>query len=346
MTRMRRRVLLLAGLLLLPAGVAGAAGHALPPAPGVQLPPGYGAELFARGLTHPTAMAYGPDGRLYVTEDDGRIASLRSGARIPHQLAHDLGVPLGLVWKGQQLFVSTTGKLLRFTLRDGALTGEHALLSHLPNREHQQDNVVLAPDGRLYLGSGSTCDVCVEKDARSAAILSVRPDGTGLRVEAHGLRNPYGLAFGPGGALYATVNGADHLDRPGDPEPAEMLVRVKRGARYGWPRCWPSVATHSLHGPCAGVTKPVAYLEPHSSADGLVFWRGAAYVAEWGTYFGTRFGRVVVRIHLAADGRAGPHGVSVFARGIAHPLALAVDPQGALLVADWQTGRIFRIRKT
>jgi glucose/arabinose dehydrogenase len=93
------------------------------------------------------------------------------------------------------------------------------------------------------------------------------------------------------------------------------------------------------------VTKPAAYLEPHSSADGLVFWRGDAYVAEWGTYYGNRYGRVVVRIRLGADGRAGRHDVSVFARGIAHPLALAVDPQGALLVADWQTGRIYRISK-
>jgi glucose/arabinose dehydrogenase len=341
----RRRVLLLCGLLLLPGGVAGAAGRALPPAPGIHVPPGYRVELFARGLTHPTAMAYGPEGRLYVTEDEGRIASLRSGARVPHQLARNLGHPLGLAWHGKDLFVSTNGRLVRLTLRDGALTHEQTILRHLPNFEHQQDNVVLGPDGRLYIGSGSTCDQCKEKDPRSATIFSVRPDGTGLRVEARGLRNPYGLVFGPHGVLYATVNGADKLDRPGDPEPAEMLVRVRRGANYGWPDCWPSAKTLTLHGACSGVTPPIAYLEPHSSADGVVFWRGDVYIAEWGTYFGTRFGRRVVRVHLGADGRAGRRDVSVFARGIAHPLALAVDPQGALLVADWQTGGIYRIRK-
>ena len=37
-------------------------------------------------------------------------------------------------------------------------------MSGLPFGEHQQDNVVLGRDGRLYLGNGSTCDVCVEKD--------------------------------------------------------------------------------------------------------------------------------------------------------------------------------------
>jgi glucose/arabinose dehydrogenase len=171
----------------------------------------------------------------------------------------------------------------------------------------------------------------------------VRPDGTGLRVVASGLRNPYGLAVQPGtNRLYATVNGRDKL---GKWEPAETVVLVKQGARYGWPGCWGLWAHHRLAGSCRGVMPPVAYLEPHSSADGLVFWRGDAYVAEWGTYYGNRFGRVVVRIHLAADGRARPGDVSVFARGIAHPLALAVDPHGALLVADWQTGRIYRISK-
>src|SRR3712207_8105054 len=47
---------------------------------------------------------------------------------------------------------------------------------------------------RLLLGSGSTCNACREDDRRSAAILSVRPDGSGLRVVATGLRNPFGLA--------------------------------------------------------------------------------------------------------------------------------------------------------
>jgi glucose/arabinose dehydrogenase len=101
----------------------------------------------------------------------------------------------------------------------------------LPFGEHQQDNVVVGPDGRLYVGSGSTCNACAEADPRSAAILSVEPDGSDLRVVAHGVRNPYGLAFQPGtGVLYASVNGVDYLDKPGDPEPADTLVRVQDGA--------------------------------------------------------------------------------------------------------------------
>ena len=108
----------------------------------------------------------------------------------------------------------------------------------LPYGRHQQDTIVAGPDGRLYLGSGSTCDACVESDPRSAAILSFRPDGSDLRVVATGLRNPYGLVFA-NGSLYATVNGRDDL---GKNEPAEMVVRIRRGADYGWPSCWPGYA--------------------------------------------------------------------------------------------------------
>ena len=102
-------------------------------------------------------------------------------------------------------------------LRGGRIVGRRAILSGLPYGRHQQNNVVLGRDGRLYLGSGSTCDVCVERDPRSASVLSVRPDGRGLRAVARGLRNPFGLAIQPStGRLYASVNGQDNLPDPSD----------------------------------------------------------------------------------------------------------------------------------
>jgi glucose/arabinose dehydrogenase len=92
--------------------------------------------------------------------------------------------------------------------------------------------MVSGRDGRLYLGSGSTCDACRERDRRSAAVLSLRTDGRDLRVYATGLRNPFGLAVQPGtGRLYATVNGQDNLDIKRDPEPADTLVVVRRQIR-------------------------------------------------------------------------------------------------------------------
>ena len=85
------------------------------------------------------------------------------------------------------------------------------------------------------------------------------------------------------------------------------------------------------------MTRPVAYLEPLSSADGIVSWRGDLFVAEWGEYLSDRHGRRVVRIRRGK--------VSRFATGFSHPLALAVGPSGDLLVADWGRGVIYAIAK-
>jgi glucose/arabinose dehydrogenase len=229
-------------------------------------------------------------------------------------LVRKLRTPLGLAWRGRTLFVSEQGLLERFTLRGGRLVDRRVVVKSLPFGRHQQDNVVLGRDGRLYWGSGSACDACRERNPRSATILSLRPDGTDLRIYARGLRNPDGLAFQPGtGRLYASVNGQDELGTARDPEPAEMVVVARRGGFYGWPRCWPNARTLSLSGSCRGVSKPAAYLEPHSSADGVAFYtgrsfprgyRGNLFVAEWGEYLTAHFGRRVVRVELRSNGTA------------------------------------------
>ena len=141
-----------------------------------------------------------------------------------------------------------------------------------------------------------------------------------------------------------SVNGQDKLGTKQRPEPAEGVVLVRDGAFYGWPRCWPSYTKKRLAGRCRGVTAPVAYLEPHSSADGIAFWRGDLFVALWGQYLSNRHGRKLVRVELKADGSA--KRTTTFARGFDHPLALVVDPRGGLLVADWGRGVIYRIQST
>jgi glucose/arabinose dehydrogenase len=318
---------------LVAAGSAGARIH---------VPHGFRASVAARGLTHPTAMAFGPDGRLYVSEDVGAVVAVDLRTRRVRPFVHGLPVSLGLVWRGRTLFVSVSGGIRSYRLRRGVATTARTIVSGLPYRLHQQDNVVVGRDGRLYLGSGSTCDVCRERDRRSAAILSVQPDGSDLRVVASGLRNPYGLAVEPRtGRLFVSVNGQDSL---GDSEPAESVVVVRPGANFGWPRCWPSRRLLRLVGSCRGVTPPVAYLEPHSSADGMAFWRGDLYVAEWGQYDSNRHGRKLVRIRLDRRGLPRARVASTFATGFDHPLALAADRRGDLLVADWGPGTIYRIR--
>ena len=160
------------------------------------VPPGYTVTTLATGLEHPTALAFGPDRRLYVAQDGGTIVRIERGR--PRIFARRLVVPLGLLWRGRTLYVSQQGRVDAL----GPGGRRRTVLSGLPYGRHQQDAIVAAPDGRLYLGSGSTCDVCRERDRRSATILSFRPDGSDLSVVATCLRNPYGLAF-HGRSLYA-----------------------------------------------------------------------------------------------------------------------------------------------
>jgi glucose/arabinose dehydrogenase len=327
---------LVASFVLVPAAWA--------PTVKVVVPAGFRVSTFAAGLEHPTAMAWGPDGRLYITQDTGKLVVAPRGSRKPVVVARGLRTPLGLAWLEQDLYVSEQGRLSRFALQGSALGGRSTVVRGLPFGRHQQDNVVVGPDGRLYLGSGSTCDACREKDRRSATVVSLRPDGSDVRVVARGLRNPFGLAFQPRtGRLYASVNGQDEIGTKANPEPAESVVVVRQGAFYGWPRCWPSYRLRKLAGRCRGVTRPAAYLEPHSSADGIAFWRGDLFVALWGEYLSNRHGRRLVRLKLGANGKATR--VTEFARGFDHPLALAVDKSGSLLVSDWGRGIIYRISR-
>jgi glucose/arabinose dehydrogenase len=313
-------------IVVLFALVLGGASNA---APRIRVPAGFRVEVYASGLEHPTAMAWSRRGRLYVTEEGGAVVSVSPGSSKPRVEARGFATPLGLVWARGALYVSAQGTLWRISGRR-----KHVVLGKLPFGEHQQDNVVLGPDGRLYLGSGSTCDACRERSRLSATILSVRPDGSDLRVVARGLRNPYGLAF-DGDRLYVSVNNRDKV-----PSPAETIVGIRPGRFYGWPACWANWRRRALVGRCAGVTQPLAYLEPHSSADGMAFWHHRLFVAEWGQYYAHTAGRRIVE--LVPHGRTWRH--RVFASGTPHPLALVRDRRGdALLVADWQQGVIYRI---
>jgi glucose/arabinose dehydrogenase len=301
---------------------------------GIRVPAGYKVEVYASGLDAPTAMAFGPGNKLYVTQESGEVVTVTRGSKRPKVILRGFRSPLGLTWFQGTLVVSTQGTLWR--VRGGQRA---AIVKNLPFKLHQQDNVVVWR-GRLYFGSGSTCNACAERSKLSAAVLSVGLDGRGLRVVASGARNPFGLAVDPGSnRLYVSVNGRDDLGRG---EPAEGVYEVRQGRRFGWPACWPSYAKKRLAGSCRGVTPPLAYLQPHSSADGMAFWDGDLYVAEWGQYLSNRAGRKVTRVQL----RPGkPALVSTFASGFSHPLAVAVDPEGALLVADYGRGVIYRISR-
>ena len=340
---------------LLTAMSANAAAAALVPAgAGINAPPDIRAEVWAQ-LPSPTAFAVDQRGRVWATtsrrspQPDGAVYVITRQGRPATPVITGLSRPLGLVWRGGELFVSSFGRVDAYSrLKGFTFTRRRTVLTGLPagtGAAHQNDGLAVGPRGRLWLGIGAQCNACAPTSPLEAAIVSFLPSGKGLRVEARGLRNPYGLAFIPNtNVLLATDNGRDDL---GPDLPAEELNRIVPHMHYGYPDCW-----NQGDAPCAGTVAPLAQLAPHASADGLAILSGtwgrrygtSAFIAEFGSTKQPPTGHDVVRVALRQRRDGTWVGTATqFATGFTNPLAVAVSPRG-FFVGDWTTGTVYRLR--
>lgn len=139
---------------------------------------------------------------------------------------------------------------------------------------HLTRTLSFAPNGRLYVSVGSSCDACVEKEKVRASIISMNPDGSDEREIARGLRNAVGLRV-IGENVFATNQGVDHL---GLYKPDETFYALKEGTDYGWPYCYSSKgriykdAKFKRAVGCKAVPAPYAYFPAHSSALGFDYF--------------------------------------------------------------------------
>lgn len=334
------------------------------------VPPGFVANVAARGLSGPRFLAFGADSRLYVAESganrivaladrdsDGESDSVEAfadGVPSPHSVAwHDgalyVGVPTGVIE-------------LKDADGDGKSDSRRTVVAGYPTDGHSTRTVLFLADGRMLVSVGSSCNVCEESDVRRAGIVVY--DGaaaTGEKLFARGLRNAVGLAIEPhSGALWATNNGRDWL---GDDLPPDTVNIVREGSDFGWPRCHAGDIVDPEYGGdagCAGVDAPALKLPAHSAPLGLAFYtgttfppayRGDLFVAFHGSWNRSEpTGYKVVRVPMEKGRPAGP--VEDFATGFAdleagrvlgRPVGLAVGPDGALYVSDDKGGFIYRI---
>jgi glucose/arabinose dehydrogenase len=318
--------------------------------------PGFALTVLASGLSWPTSMTYGPDQRLFVSQRSGEILVLddtdgdQQVDRV-QTFANGFNEPLGLAFRGTDLYVSSRGKVTRLQDLDHNDVADvrQEIITGLPSGQeiswHANNNLVFGPDGKLYFGLGSTCNQCIESDPRSATIMRYNADGTGEEIYATGLRNVYDLAFHPeDGTLWAPENSLNGLSTTLPPDELNLIIK---GGDYGWPDCWGSGGGTN----CAGTMPPIVELEAHASADGITFYTGNQFpdsfrnnlfIAEYGSPGGVG-GHKVVRVQVASTA-AGYHAtVSDFIVNITSPLDVIVAPDGALLIADHIEGTIYRV---
>jgi glucose/arabinose dehydrogenase len=298
---------------------------------------GLHATKYASGLTHAAAFAFDTSGRLWVataayddTGLDGVYVVPKTGAS-PIEVITGVHTPLGLLWHDGVLYVSSHERVDAYEQFDGTKFASSRTVVTLPAGVGENNGLAWSADGRILLGISAPCDACTPSSEYSAAIVSFRPDGSDLRVDASGIRAPIGLAYRPGtDDLFVTMNQRDDL---GAATPGDWLAVVRDGDDWGFPDCYGQSSRA-----CAKTPEPVAVLDKHAAVSAITFLDGDAIVAEWAT------GKVL-RISLTRDASTGSYrsDTSTYLTGIKNPVAVATGPDGALYAGDWSTGVVYRI---
>ncbi|MCI0548303.1 MAG: PQQ-dependent sugar dehydrogenase [Candidatus Rokubacteria bacterium] len=348
--------------------------HAQPPAPAaakdipldkVKLPPGFSISLWASGLSNARVMTWGAQGTLFVSSRvAGNVYAVvdRGGSREVKTIAKGLNLPNGVAFKDGTLYVAEVSRITKLEGIEDKLDNPPAaqvVIDTLPkDLPHGWKYLSFGPDGKLYFNIGAPCNICVPPETH-ANIVRINTDGSGLEYVARGVRNSVGHAFHPvTKELYFTNHARDWM---GDEEPNDTLHHVtKPGAHFGFPYCHQGDILDPEFGrgrSCSEFSAPILKLGPHVAANGIHFYAGSmfpaeyksrAFIAQRGSWNRTQLSGFRVMMVTLAPGR--PPRYEVFAEGWAQdgkfwgrPVYVEEMRDGSLLVADDYTGAIYRV---
>jgi glucose/arabinose dehydrogenase len=301
-------------------------------------------EVVARGLEVPWALAFAPDGRLFVTERPGRLRVIKDGRLDPTPLAMIAVAAVGeagLMGLALDPAFATNGhvyicytastaprllggglinRVVRLTVRGAGADAERVLLDNLPGASiHDGCRLKFGPDGKLYVTTGDAAEPRLSQrmDSLAGKILRLNPDGSvppdnpfpGSPIYSLGHRNPQGIAWNGAGRLFAAEHG---------PSGHDEVNRILPGRNYGWPDV-------------AGKGGEPRYVDPLLES-GSDTWAPSGIAALGSDLFvaGLR-GRRLLRIRLRAE--ASVAGVEALLAGTYGRLRdVVVGPDGALYV--------------
>jgi len=329
---------------------------------------GQGLRGVVMGLVMRRAGAAAPSANRITLLRDSRgtgVADVRS------VLLEGLNAPFGMALVGTDLYVANTDAILRFPYTPGLtqITASGVTVVKLPAgpiNHHWTKNLIASADGRkLYVTVGSNSNVAergmaAEKDR--AAIWEIDIASGKHRVYAMGLRNPNGLAWSPGGALWTVVNERDEL---GSDLVPDYLTSVRDGGFYGWPYSYFGSHLDMRAQPqrpdlVASALIPDYALGPHTASLGLAASAGTTLPERFanGMFIGQHgswnrrphSGYRVIFVPFDGSRPTGAAPLDVLTgflddagRAYGRPVGVAIDRQGGLLVADDVGNVVWRV---
>ncbi|WP_417460396.1 PQQ-dependent sugar dehydrogenase [Kordiimonas sp.] len=335
-----------------------------------KLPNGFTIGIFARDVPHARMMRVTDAGDIVVTSmREGNVILLHkdedgdgvSDGRTT--LFSDMNVPHGLALSNGYIYVAETDRISRapYNATERKAGPLEVIFRGLPpGGNHRTRTIDFGPDGKLYVSTGSSCNVCIEDHPYRATMVRMEADGSGANVFATGLRNTVGFDWHPiTGKLYGTDNGRDLL---GDDTPNCELNLIEDGADYGWPYAYDDKVSDPDFGNdnqdrVEASRAPVHGFGAHRAPLGMRFLSGtksprgfenAALVALHGSWNSSKLvGYKVVTLHFGSDGSVTEQdfltGFEQNEDVIGRPVDIAQGPDGAIYISDDYTGVIYRV---
>lgn len=342
------------------------------PLQNIQLPEGFHISVYAEGLSRPRQMSWGKNGTLYVGSFEDKAYALQDSdhdhkADKVFTVAKNLWMPVGVAYHQGDLYISSTGKIVKLPNIEGNLENPPSPVvindKDYPDiRHHGWKFIKFGPDGKLYVPIGAPCNICLKDDPRFASITRINPDGSGFEIIGQGIRNSVGFDWHPESKqLWFTNNGRDWL---GNDLPPEELNKLSfEGEHFGFPfEHANGIKDPEFYGKKPSsfkTTLPAATMTAHTAPLGMRFYTGkqfpekyhnAIFIAQHGSWNrDTPAGYQVMVAFL--DQNNNVKEIRPFATGWlqkngknwGRPADIEIGEDGSLLIADDYAGVIYRI---
>jgi len=340
----------------------------------LKAPDGFHIAVYAE-VDGPRMLTFSPGGVLLVSESgEGKVAALPDSrhtgkAEKEVVILRGLNEPHGIGFYGGKLYVAENDKIRSYDWDEANLRATNPKnIADLPSGGGHSTRSLVFHGNKLYVSAGSSCNACIEKDSRRAAVMEMNPDGSGQRVFAKGLRNAVGVAVNPKtDTVWVTVNGRDWL---GDDLPPEVIFDLgQSGGDFGWPYCYgehipdPNF-TKAGDNRCQSVIGPKVQMQAHSAPLGLAFYQGSMFPPEYRNNIFVAFhgswnravptGYKVVRVKVDDRGQpvGGPQdfitgflapGEPKKGRWMGRPVGIVFGGDGSMYVSDDSGDKIYRV---